>query len=692
MKRIDRKATKSPRSNSNSDFARKPAPSLFSIITVYTLCYCLLFQPVLLFAAGVPGVSVDSSAAASQQASLNQAANGVGIVNIAKPSAAGVSHNKYTDLNISRQGLIFNNSQEITDTQLAGFIDGNAHLGQGSANIILNEVTSTNRSLLNGYSEIAGQSAEFVIANPNGISCDGCGFINTPRATLTTGTPTMSNGVLNGFSIDGGDIALGNLNADNLDRLDIFTRALSLNGDLYANRLNIITGRNNIDYNSLATSTKDDDGSVAPEFALDASALGGMYGNRIKLIGTEAGIGVNVAGEMAASIGNIELTVDGDINIVGQAQAAETIALDSPAAISVFKEITAKNVELTADAVELSANVIADQSISLDSDTLNNTAILQAESLTAEIGTALSNSGALNIGQTLILDGHDAELGNSGTITADTIRIDAADLINSGTLTSQTALDINATDQLNNRQGTIQSNASRMRLSAGTELDNSQGAITHGGSGELTLIAETLTNRQGSLVSDSSLAIDATTLDNRQGSIDSSERLDLSGAGFDNSSGVITSTTLDISGDSLTNNGGLIEADQVAITTSGDLINGSNGGDGGKGTITSLGSADNSLDLNIKGSLINDNGLIQTNADNIAISAKQLTNDQGTIVHAGSGELTLEVNEALNNNNGELLGNGAVRASPLSTTRVALSPPANRSNLALVRRLITTRV
>ena len=58
-----------------------------------------------------------------------------------------------------------------------------------SANIILNEVTSTNRSRLEGFQEVAGDRADLILANPNGITCRGCGFINTPRATLSTGQP-----------------------------------------------------------------------------------------------------------------------------------------------------------------------------------------------------------------------------------------------------------------------------------------------------------------------------------------------------------------------------------------------------------------------------------------------------------------------------------------------------------------------
>lgn len=43
---------------------------------------------------------------------------------------------------------------------------GNPNLGAGSARVIVNQVVGGNASQLLGYTEVAGQRAEVVIANP----------------------------------------------------------------------------------------------------------------------------------------------------------------------------------------------------------------------------------------------------------------------------------------------------------------------------------------------------------------------------------------------------------------------------------------------------------------------------------------------------------------------------------------------
>jgi len=138
-------------------------------------------------------IHADQSAPKNQQPVVLKAANGVEIVNIQTPNAAGVSRNTYSQFNVSEQGVIMNNSRTNVQTQLGGWVQGNPFINT-PARVIFNEVNSSHPSYLNGYIEISGSRASFVLANPSGISCNGCGFINAYRATFTTGTPIFNGG------------------------------------------------------------------------------------------------------------------------------------------------------------------------------------------------------------------------------------------------------------------------------------------------------------------------------------------------------------------------------------------------------------------------------------------------------------------------------------------------------------------
>lgn len=145
---------------------------------------------------------------------VTTASNGVKVIDIKEANSKGLSHNIYETLNVSKEGIIFNNSTSAVDTVLGGNIAANANLASGSAKVILNEVTSKNASTLNGMMEVAGDAAHLIIANPNGITTQGGGFINAQKATLTTGTPNIKDGALSGYAVNGGSITVGGLQSE----------------------------------------------------------------------------------------------------------------------------------------------------------------------------------------------------------------------------------------------------------------------------------------------------------------------------------------------------------------------------------------------------------------------------------------------------------------------------------------------
>ena len=220
------------------------------------LCAVLTAQLILLPVLGAnvraAGVTPDPNAAANKRPSMETAPNGVPVVNITAANGSGLSHNQYHDFNVHQQGLILNNSSGAANSQLGGIVAGNPnfHGNRGAeARTILNEVTSANRSRIEGYIEVNGRAADVILANPNGVTVNGGGFINVPRATITTGKPEVDpGGALRGYEVRQGDIRIegAGINADNTDAFTLLARTAHVEAQVRASSLAVVTGKNSV--------------------------------------------------------------------------------------------------------------------------------------------------------------------------------------------------------------------------------------------------------------------------------------------------------------------------------------------------------------------------------------------------------------------------------------------------------------
>ncbi len=239
------------------------------------------------------------------------------VVNIATPNAAGISHNTYKDFNIGAPGAILNNATQGGKTQSGVTLDnGNSRLKGKPAELIINEVTSGNRSELKGKLEVFGNKAGVMIANPNGITCDGCGFINTPSVTLTTGKPQFDKkGALEALDVKKGAVIIGGngLDGTRAEYVDVISRATELNGKINAKTLTLTQGANRVSFKDGTIKTITGDGAK-PQLAVDTKALGGMYAGKIRLVATEAGVGVNLK-NVTSTQRDISLTTAGKITL-----------------------------------------------------------------------------------------------------------------------------------------------------------------------------------------------------------------------------------------------------------------------------------------------------------------------------------------------------------------------------------------
>ncbi|KVO40119.1 hypothetical protein WJ75_08420 [Burkholderia ubonensis] len=240
---------------------------------------------------------------------------GTPVVDITAPNAAGLSHNRFTDYNVGADGLILNNSVTSVHTQLAGTIAGNAQLGGAPARVILNEVTGGRASQLNGATEIAGQAARLIVANPNGIVADGAGFINATRATLVAGKPVFDqDGGIASFETRGRITVDGKgLDAGNTD-VDLVARSLRVNAELRAKKFVgvALDGNVKIDGDTVAY-RRNPSGADTPDIAIDVARLGSMHANAITLVGGAKGVGVNVDGKVDVVAGDPRVDANGRI-------------------------------------------------------------------------------------------------------------------------------------------------------------------------------------------------------------------------------------------------------------------------------------------------------------------------------------------------------------------------------------------
>lgn len=238
---------------------------------------------------------------------VSTAATGAQVVDIVAPNGNGLSHNQYQDFNVNQPGAVLNNSREAGLSQLAGQLGANPNLGGREASVILNEVIGRNPSLLHGQQEIFGMAADYVLANPNGISCQGCGFINTSHSSLVVGNPLVENGVLQGYSTFGNRNTLslnGTLNAGGV--LDLIAPKIDSrgevivqdfkhsNGKVTSATINAISGLNRVARDGTVQA------SQQIPTALDSYYLGSMQAGRINIINTAQGSGVKLAGSLNA--------------------------------------------------------------------------------------------------------------------------------------------------------------------------------------------------------------------------------------------------------------------------------------------------------------------------------------------------------------------------------------------------------
>ncbi|MFE8147730.1 hemagglutinin repeat-containing protein [Brenneria goodwinii] len=612
-------------------------------------------------------IVADRGAPKNQQPTILNSANGTPQVNIQTPSAGGVSRNSFSQFDVDRKGAILNNSRQNAQTQLGGMVTGNPWLAKGEAKIILNEVNSRDPSRLNGFIEVAGKKAQVVIANPAGITCSGCGFINANRATLTTGQVQMNNGDITGYNVERGEVVVDGAGMDTsgADYTDIIARSVKINAGLWANDLKVTTGRNKVDAEHDRIEKSAGDPATSPQLALDTSSLGGMYAGKIRMVGTENGVGVRNAGAIGAQAGSVVITADGRIENSGAIGASDDTQLASNAGITNSGTVRAGNNAgiQSQGAINNSGSVIAGNNAQFQSATLTSSkeSVLAAGvkdngQLAQKGDLRLSASGQLNAhGKTLA--GGNLSVSSQGMDLSDSqtqgtqVELDAG----KGNLNTQNAqvyaqqLTARTDKQLNNDGGTLGADA--VTLSA-QSLSNRQGEIVQTGNGDLALnLPGALNNQQGKIAANGNVNLSAQTLNNQSGNVLAAQNGNLNAqvkGKLDNRKGTLAAagnTTVDAF--ELDNEEGLVSASA------------------GKGEIRSQ-QAINNRNGRIEaaksqriesGGMGNQQGVVLAEGLDLALNDGTLNNQSGILLSYGA----LGINSgALNNQNGSVISHGTL--------------------------------
>ncbi len=598
--------------------------------------------------------AVAASITPSGNTQMDKAANGVPVVNIATPNQSGISHNKYNDYNVGKEGLILNNATgQLNQTQLGGLIQNNPNLKAGQeAKGIINEVTGANRSYLQGYTEVAGKAANVIVANPYGITCNGCGFINTPNVTLTTGKPVLdASGKLQSLDVTQGAVTIegAGLNGSQSDAVSIISRATEINAQLHAKDLRVVAGANRVAADGSVSALKGE--GTAPKVAVDTGALGGMYANRIRLVSSETGVGVNL-GNLNARQGDIALSSAGKVVLKNTLASGSTTV--SAADVTLRGDHKAGgNVTVSGQtALTLDqAHVAADNNLQLTTRgtlTQNGGAFTAANDATLAATTLIQSADAqASAGRHLAVNAEKNAALNGSVVAGQQLLVKGGELVQQGNLS-----------------------ASEIALNAQTLTQESRS--TTNASGNITLTTSGHSQLKGSTTAGQSLAVSAGSLANH-GALAAVADTRINTGIFSNT-GTVQGNSLTVSGTDITSSGALKSASTLDIRAGNVTLSGETGAKG-KTTVTASGNLNNS------GTLISDD-MLTLNAAQIVNSGtlsgvRGLTTSAETFTASATSVTHSDGDVALNNTDttlaGETSAGGAVtvQGRSLNTTATA---------------------
>ncbi|MEN0108181.1 MAG: filamentous hemagglutinin N-terminal domain-containing protein, partial [Pseudomonas sp.] len=455
-----------------------------------------------LLLAASPGVALAQIVVDPLQANgphVTAAPNGVPVVEIANPSSKGLSHNRFTEFDVLKPGVIFNNSLANGQSQLGGALLLNPNLTR-TAQAILTEVTGTAPSSIAGTLEVFGDKADLLIANPNGLTVNGITTLNTSSLTLSTGHVRNADNDLQ-LLVDqrSGQVLIGadGVNTEGLSYFDIVARSVALQGAIGSQAqqtdLQIAAGQGR--YNPSTHAFTAQAGAQGDGLAISGSAAGAMYGRFITLRSSDSGAGVRHDGLILAAR-DIAISADGDIELTdtaatGQVQLASSANLLNNGTLEAGTGLTIKT-----------RNLVNQQGAYLGA----------AADLKIAASNFLINAGTVQAGQALVFDS--LYLKNTGLVRGDTLAVKAmqVDNLNGGSFYANATAQFRVSANLSNRSGAGIYAQNALTLEVLGALLNDAATLS---AATLGVTAASLTNSNGGELAAETIGLQAATISNR---------------------------------------------------------------------------------------------------------------------------------------------------------------------------------
>lgn len=315
--------------------------------------------------------------------------NSVDIVNIAAPNAQGLSHNQYNKFNVSKHGAVLNNALTAGNSQLAGSLTANTNLRGQAASVILNEVVSKNPSLILGRQEIFGIAADYILANPNGITHNGGSILNANRASLVVGKPVVSDGQLQSFDVGGSSKLQVNGSLDGNQVVDLIAPQVVIGKTAKvkaADTVTVVSGAAGVDYRTGRVEAVE---PAAKAPVLDGQIFGSMRAGTIRIHATDKRAKQTIQNADIAGTRRLNIESSGDLSVQSSKLSGAQITLG------------AKNTDIKGTVGHHSANKSTSgkeaQNVFAFRANRDKTETFSASSINASGTLTLNNTGNVNL-------------------------------------------------------------------------------------------------------------------------------------------------------------------------------------------------------------------------------------------------------------------------------------------------------